>query len=301
MKKTLLQEQNYTFKRFNLIGFIALGVLLFAVPFFFIIVMIYLAAKVRFFNKRPRSIYHFVNSYTNMISIMDSKCLLSLTGGRCYATSMMNPFLGVSNESKNTCIIEITGEALNLFKPIISEYRDILMPWYWWKSYRQEWVSKEQKDIEIELKTNTVFREKHVIKRFLFEHKLNLRGFIVDEAHYLPTTFSCIKKQKELFREGEGIFNFIFTYGLLSFNFLFLCLYIRLYSPTFLENNLTDIIIKYVLCLVTLKISAQLLYYTFIFCTAVRRGIKLKKNAIRCRIIVQIVKHRKKKTSYYLK
>lgn len=301
MKKTPLQEQNYTFKRFNLIGSLVLGALLFAVPFFFLIVMLYLAIEIRFFYKRPRSIYHFVDSYTNMISIMDSKCLLSLTGGRCYATSMMNPFLGVSGKSNTTYFIEITGEALNLFKPIISEYRDILVPWYWWKSYRREWVSTERKDIEIEFETNTVFQKKYAIKRFFSKSELKLRGFVVDKAQYLPSTFSCIKKQKELFREGEGIFNYIFTYGLLFSNGFFLCLYANMYSPDFAINDFIGLLIVYVLFLVTLKVSALFLYYAFIFCIAVSRGIKLKRIAIRCRILLQVVKHRKKKTRYYLK
>lgn len=297
-----MKEKNIPdFERFKNIPLALLVTLTFFVPFFFIFTIFLLRKKIKKMKRTTTKIYHFIPSEEQFTSIKDSKCLLSITGGRCYATSMMNPYLGVKlcNKEKVQFLIVLTHNAFKLFKPVISSRKEMFHVWKWWKLYRNEWVSIKKEDIEIELVENKKISEQLEIKRFRQTYNVNFDGYLVNDASNLPSEPKVIKKQKKVFDNGESALSFLMLSAVAFFNLVSMGGLMALFNC---PKDLTTLIIstpgfiKHPLIIVYALFALMHIGNTLIaFCSA---G-KLKKHAIKIRILSQIKKHNKEKLEYY--
>lgn len=198
------------YKALSVCGFILSILCVIFIPLLSIVMLVYLAFCVRKLKKEldaKKSIYHFVKDKESFDRIIESSCLVSLTGGRCYATSIFNPYLGLRFIDRDTIkyLLVIKGCGLSLFKPIISSYGDIFLPWKWWKHFRGECVSKSLKDIEFSCEDQSWENEDKVYKRFCWNKpkKVVFCYLAISNMKNLPNDKKIYTFQKRLFWAGD--------------------------------------------------------------------------------------------------
>jgi len=147
-------------KKMDRFSFLSLFLIL-LVPFllFFYCWRIKRKNKERIANPKP--LYHFIENKESFVDIINSKTLLSLAGGRVHTTSRYNPSLG-KNSGKNKkeyfVLIIKQNDDLRKFRPITFGW-DILQIWKWWKSFRDEYVYTNLKDINFDVCNDSIIRE----------------------------------------------------------------------------------------------------------------------------------------------
>lgn len=226
-RKKMLPE----YKALSVCGFILSFLCVIFIPLLSIVMLGYLAWCVRKLKKRldaKKSIYHFIKDKESFDSIIESSCLVSLTGGRCYATSIFNPYLGLRFIDRDAIkyLLVIKGGGLSLFKPIISSYGDIFLPWKWWKYFRGECVSKSLKDIEFSCNDQPWKNEGKVYKRFCWNKpkKVVFCYLVISNMKDLPNDKKIYTFQKRLFWVGDIVVSLGCWVFILLGNFLFFTL-----------------------------------------------------------------------------
>lgn len=280
-----------------------LVILTFFVPFFWVVDVMIILRVISRAKKKPRMIFHFIKSTSAFNSIKHTRCLLSLTGGRCYATSMMNPFLGADTLTKEESkyIIVITGEALCSFKPIISRKIEIFEVWKWWKLYRKEWVSKEKKDLNIQLSSLNLIHEEGSYKRWMFSKKKTcpFKGYFVKNLTELESSSRIIFLQKKMFQLGEWSLSFLAASAIAAVNMVMIQVIVEHFNPAF--DLIAYLRAEY-------PFTCELIFYSYTFIAALFSfvavlnlifGFFIKRMAIRERAISQLKKLNPKKLRYY--
>lgn len=215
----------------------SLSVLLFIISIFIVIfipvasllILVILVVKIKKQKARTKpqeNIYHFVKDMNAFGSILESRCLMSLTGGRCYATSIFNPYLGLSlfDTDNIKYVLVMKGKATNVFKPIISSYREVFLPWKWWKFFRGEYVSKALKDLEFNCDVKSVRNEYKEYNRFVCgSRKRVLFCYLyIDNLTELENDLSIYRIQKFLFWIGDIFLSVLGWIGIVCGNLIFL-------------------------------------------------------------------------------
>lgn len=204
-------------------------ILTLAIPFFWVFVLIAIALKNKNVEEnKPKYLFHFVKDHSVFEEVIDSKCLISLTGGRTYATSIFNPYLGVkfTDKGKEKYVIVIDNSA-GLFKPIINGAFDYIKAWKWWKVFRSEWISINKKDIGLSIASDKILVEKKTYKRYNKDVRMSFKYYLEAMPQEINNTTVAIDRQKFWFGIGEGFMSLlsiliIFYVNIASVNFLIL-------------------------------------------------------------------------------
>ncbi|ESM80457.1 hypothetical protein UXQ11_02795 [Enterobacter hormaechei] len=196
------------------------------IPFgaFFIFVVLFLKMRL---SQKATHLYHFSNGEDNFSNILKSRCLMSLTGGRCYATSRFNPNLGVSTvgDKNQKFFIVFRGEAVSFFKPIVSNCRDYFHIWKWWKSFRCEWVSRNL--IDIGLPNSLTIHTRIKVSKGFFTRKKRIVYYnfvVVDSLEWLTEKNYILSLQKRVFWFFEWVLSFFIWFAAATLNYIFYCL-----------------------------------------------------------------------------
>lgn len=204
-------------------------ILTLAIPFLWIAVLISIILKVKDGKEnKPKYLFHFVKDHNVFEEVIDSKCLISLTGGRTYATSIFNPYLGVkfTDKGKEKYVIVIDNSA-GLFKPIINGVFDYIKVWKWWKFFRSEWISINKKDIGLSIASDKILVEEKAYKRYNKDVRMSFKYYLEAMPQEINKTTAAIDRQKFWFGIGEGFMSLlsifiIFYLNIASVNFLIL-------------------------------------------------------------------------------
>lgn len=283
MEKTKESELPSEYPCVNFLMKLLVGVIVLAVyltPICVFLILFALVVKVLIYQEKD-VIYHFSSSQQNFDSIISTKCLMSLTGGRCYATSWFNPELGISSDdTKRKQVIIIEGSALSCFKPIVSNFRDFFHIWKWWKSFRGEWVSRRLRDIGFDSASSC--QEKNIISKDVVtknERSISLIFSRISKAYYLDNKKKVISCQKMCFWFGEWIISIFLWLAIALTNAIFYYRYFGWDSFSGAIDVLTPIVMNnlcMILSVIFLLVSIVIIIY-----------IKLKEAAIKARLEVQ--------------
>lgn len=283
MEKTKESELPSEYPYVNCLMKLLVGVIVLAVyltPICVFLILFALVVKVLIYQEKD-VIYHFSSSQQNFESIMSTKCLMSLTGGRCYATSWFNPELGISSDdTKRKQVIIIEGSALSCFKPIVSNFRDFFHIWKWWKSFRGEWVSRRLRDIGFDSASSC--QEKNIISKDVVtknERSISLIFSRISKAYYLDNKKTVISCQKMCFWFGEWIISIFLWLAIALTNAIFYYRYFGWDSFAGAIDVLTPIVMHN-LCMILSAIFLLVSIFVIIY-------IKLKEAAIKSRLEVQ--------------
>lgn len=283
MEKTKESDLPSEYPYVNSLMKLLFGIVVIAVyltPFCVFLILFALLVKV-FIYQEKKVIYHFSSSQQNFDSIISTKCLISLTGGRCYATSWFNPDLGISSDdTKRKQVIIIDGSALSCFKPIVSNFRDFFHIWKWWKSFRGEWVSRRLRDIGFDSASSC--QEKKLTSKDIItksEELISLKFSKISEAYYLDNKKKVISCQKVLFWFGEWVISILLWLAVALTNSIFYYRYFGWDLVTGPIDVLTPLVMDN-LCMILSVIFLLVTIVPIIY-------IILKKAAIKSRLEIQ--------------
>jgi len=182
-------------------------------------------SKVRKNRKNnPTCLFHFIKDKGVFDEIIESKCLISLTGGRAYATSIFNPYLGAGFTDKEKLkYVIIIYNFDGVFKPIINGVWDYFQVWKWWKFYRSEWVSVNKQDIGLAIQADNIKVENTSYRRFNSDLFVAFNYYIERRPYEINNTSNVIERQKLWFAIGEGFLSllaaaFIFYGNVMTIN-----------------------------------------------------------------------------------
>lgn len=180
-------------------------------PFFWVVMYFFIQSRIKKNEmNKPSFLYHFVKDDKVFEEICESKCLISLTGGRTYATDIFNPYLGSSycDKSDVKYVIVIDGFE-NIFKPILNSKLDCIHVWKWWKFYRSEWISVNKKDIGLHISEDKVQKENKNYRRFRHDLSVDFKYYIEGSPYEIESTTKAISRQKRWFGIGEAFMSLL--------------------------------------------------------------------------------------------